>query len=886
LSNNQFDDAAPQLSQTHVAWLGKDHTDKSDVYLYDLAGLANEIDAVNISNTSFNTSAIQLDGENVVWVAEETGNDSVYLYTNSDHQSRKISTGGSNLHPQIDGSRVVWEHFAVAGSASNWDIALYDFGQGIAEAETTMLQNPYGLDDVAPQIDGDWVVWQANFESESDIYAYNIHHESLENISASNYGYDTAPGLAGDRLVWRANVEGEWEVRYVDLDVPSFIPRTISVDGDYDWSPMISDSMIAWRSHTGEGYTIVSAKQDAPRVKGTLSLNIVGEQVVEEDEHFFVDIVDTQFGIFGEEIGDDGSARIDILNDDGSLDFGDAPASYSTLMADDGARHATELSNLFLYAPPMAGPAVTPIDAEDDGHPSADALGDDQSISIDENGVIFQGDWTAGETAWVSVYASAPGYLNAWVDWNADGNWGDDKTDLVDTAEQIFLGQELVAGENLLSFRVPKRAAVGETYARFRFSSQEQLSFHGSALDGEVEDYKVTVQPGHTDPVYLDGRTVIIDGTALDDEVVIKRDDAQVNHRLTVELNGRQFDFNPADADRVEFNGIRGDDDVTVFGSGEYEYVEMFPEAATIEGRNLQITIENAPGITFYGEGGGDRVDMFDSTDNDTFVVHPNEGEMSSYYYRNAAYDVQVIGGFANAGGRDEAWMYGSLDADRLDSYGNLARLSDQALSYISRATAFDTVYTLDSGGDEDVAHLRDTDGNQELFWANGFEASMTRRGMLHQVSGFETVEAESIGGVGDVGRFYDTVRDDVFIASADVATMYAVDPNSPQGNPQNLYTVTATGFDRYAAISQRGGFDSAFLEDPAGKNHLEAIQKELKLYDIDVDGEVIFQLLAFDQVTIDSGDAAGLNSRDIEDKASDAVFELIFTDEDPWTDI
>jgi hypothetical protein len=44
-----------------------------------------------------------------------------------------------------------------------------------------------------------------------------------------------------------------------------------------------------------------------------------------------------------------------------------------------------------------------------------------------------------------------------------------------------------------LVFLVPLTAQAGTTYARFRFSSAGGLSFDGEALDGEVEDYQVTI---------------------------------------------------------------------------------------------------------------------------------------------------------------------------------------------------------------------------------------------------------------------------------------------------------------------------------------------------------------------------------------------------------
>src|SRR5262245_16592178 len=57
------------------------------------------------------------------------------------------------------------------------------------------------------------------------------------------------------------------------------------------------------------------------------------------------------------------------------LDYGDAPDSYSTLLASDGARHATS-----------AGFSLGATeDIEDDGQPNATATGD----GADEDGVVL-----------------------------------------------------------------------------------------------------------------------------------------------------------------------------------------------------------------------------------------------------------------------------------------------------------------------------------------------------------------------------------------------------------------------------------------------------------------------------------------------------------------
>lgn len=159
------------------------------------------------------------------------------------------------------------------------------------------------------------------------------------------------------------------------------------------------------------------------------------------------------------------------------LDFGDAPASYGTLLADDGARHALG-SVLFLGAA---------IDAEPDGLPSTDALGDDQNGSDDEDGVQLPSVLERGRPATIVVTASAAGMLDAWIDYNRDG--------IFQAQEHIFGGvsQAVAAGANTLTITVPATAAEGATYARFRLSSAGGLAPTGLAPDGEVEDYRVEI---------------------------------------------------------------------------------------------------------------------------------------------------------------------------------------------------------------------------------------------------------------------------------------------------------------------------------------------------------------------------------------------------------
>jgi hypothetical protein len=168
------------------------------------------------------------------------------------------------------------------------------------------------------------------------------------------------------------------------------------------------------------------------------------------------------------------------------FDWGDAPdPTYPTLSASNGARH--DESDLFLGAK---------IDVELDGQPDSLAMGDDNAGIDDEDGVVFNSALIAGGPVNITVTAKAlglfsgdpAGLLDAWIDFNADGDWDD-------PGEQIFVNKPMVVGPNALVFTVPSGAETGSpTYARFRFSFEGDLLPTGFANDGEVEDYRVIIQ--------------------------------------------------------------------------------------------------------------------------------------------------------------------------------------------------------------------------------------------------------------------------------------------------------------------------------------------------------------------------------------------------------
>jgi len=167
-----------------------------------------------------------------------------------------------------------------------------------------------------------------------------------------------------------------------------------------------------------------------------------------------------------------------VLIAESTLDFGDAPDDapfhYPTRLEDDGACHASP-PQIFLG---------TRRDSEHDGQPNSDATGDDVR-NDDEEGVVIP-PLFIGQTVNIDVTAHGAGYLNGWIDFNADGDWADD-------GEHVFQSEKINWGTQTLTVTVPYNAAKGNTFARFRFSTEKNLSFSGHAPDGEVEDYQVQI---------------------------------------------------------------------------------------------------------------------------------------------------------------------------------------------------------------------------------------------------------------------------------------------------------------------------------------------------------------------------------------------------------
>ncbi|MFT4939965.1 MAG: LruC domain-containing protein [Paraglaciecola sp.] len=158
-----------------------------------------------------------------------------------------------------------------------------------------------------------------------------------------------------------------------------------------------------------------------------------------------------------------------------TIDFGDAPASYSSLAADNGASHSTENNTIFMGSG---------VDAEFDSYqfPLSDDVTDGND---DEDGVAFVTGLEVGNSAQLELTSSTPAFVDAWIDFDRNGVFGSD--------EKIADTQAVILGNNNIPYDVPEWAEAGTTWARFRLSSTGGLEPTGSFSDGEVEDHQVDI---------------------------------------------------------------------------------------------------------------------------------------------------------------------------------------------------------------------------------------------------------------------------------------------------------------------------------------------------------------------------------------------------------
>jgi uncharacterized repeat protein (TIGR01451 family) len=315
-------------------------------------------------------------------------------------------------------------------------------------------------------------------------------------------------------------------------------------------------------------------------------------------------------------------------------DFGDAPDTYKTLLASDGARHVP--------VGPMLGSAR---DDEANAASPLDGTGDDVSTSDDEDGVAISSTLVPRLGARITVTASAAAKLDAWIDYNRNG--------VFDASEQIATSLNVAAGANDITLVVPDTAIAGTSYARFRLSSAGGLAPGGAATDGEVEDYRlqIVIPPAGSvtvieDPQNPGTQLIFVNGTASTDVIAVQPVPGQPG-QIRVIYNGVVFGpWAASSIGRIAAFGNAGNDVITVDPA--------ITQPTTLYGGEGADTFTGGSGPdTMYGEGGGDT--LMGNAGNDILLG----GGGADYLYGGQGNDLLI-------GGLEVDWLRGDENDDLL----------------------------------------------------------------------------------------------------------------------------------------------------------------------------------------------------------------------------
>ena len=724
-----------------------------------------------------------------------------------------------------------------------WNESLYDAAYGHGELMIQYDQQSHQLPD-EPAL-GDRIT-NAGYESWSHVAENVFAYAESAFYGHSGFAIDWAVPNRGHRTTLMSPDYQEVGIAVLSQDDPGMDlgPLVVTQDFGSRWNSgdpyllgvVFDDANDNQRYDAGEGCAGIDIQvAGAAGVFNTTTMSAGGYQLTVPSGTYTVTasggplilpIVETDVVV--------GSAnvKVDFQPADIPVDFGDAPGpNYGTLLNNNGARHG-------IVAGFHLGDG---IDDESDGQPNATATGDDAAGIDDEDGVTFNADFVLGATTSITVNASAPGMLDAWIDFNRDGDWND-------AGEKIFASRSLAAGDNDLSVLVPVTARPGNAFARFRFSSAGGLSVGGSAADGEVEDYALQIAA----PSDLVNGVLTLAGDGGDDTFEFTA--GTTTH--TVVLNGQVRSYPAADVNTVVFDGGLGNDTATVTGAAGNETGELWPGIAHLVGAALRIDVSQTETITLNGGGGSDVVTFFNSPSKDEFIGHSGWASMTGPGMSNSAAGFGMIYAYGSPANGDIARLYDSPHDDffvATSSYGGLyvegnevistryfkevygyadnagfdtAKFYDSPVddlftstaaqctmengSYYREANSFENVHAYATSTGNDVAVMYDGVGD-DTFVATGVDGIMVGQKSMQRAKWFEEVYAWAVNDGYNYAKLYDTANDDTFVAHPDVSTLYG---DRVQGG---TYKNEVHDFDAVHAYAWAGGYDMADLYGSAG---------------------------------------------------------------------
>ncbi|MBN1543114.1 T9SS type A sorting domain-containing protein, partial [candidate division KSB1 bacterium] len=356
------------------------------------------------------------------------------------------------------------------GEVEDYRICIYvlrfDFGDAPEPFQTVLAQNG-ARHLISGLYLGDSIDWEA--DGIPSVRADGDDARGMDDEDGIEFTRPLVPGYHFDIRVFPSQ-EG-------------YVSGWVDFNGDGDWDDDYERVL--------SGREPVAPRTDHPELPSVYSVRIPADAVREDVVARFRIGSTPELPYYGAAVGgevEDYIVPIGAGMD--SLDWGDAPdPPYPTLAASDGARHILGDRTWLSLS-----------DSEPDGQPTLLADGDDTDGNNDEDGIRFLSPIIIGQLADIEYWPADHGFINGWIDFNADGDWDDDQEHCIDDLEVWNAGHP-----DTLRIKVPETAVSGYTFARFRISVDSGIGYTGVAAFGNVEDYRisigtsVSVPPGEPD---------------------------------------------------------------------------------------------------------------------------------------------------------------------------------------------------------------------------------------------------------------------------------------------------------------------------------------------------------------------------------------------------
>jgi beta propeller repeat protein len=193
----------------------------SDINLYStLTG-----EAVNLTSA---TGGIAMNpaisSQIVVWEDQRDGNFEIYAMNLATGEERRVTNSTAiDSTPAVRDSRIVWQVCEMGVC----DIALYDWNTGL----TQMLTQTADRDERRPDLDGNYVTFDAYSMGERDVYAHDLTTGEERRLTLT--GSQNNPNVSGDVVALEDVSTGVYHIMLWHLPTNTTFQLTEGAEGEY-----------------------------------------------------------------------------------------------------------------------------------------------------------------------------------------------------------------------------------------------------------------------------------------------------------------------------------------------------------------------------------------------------------------------------------------------------------------------------------------------------------------------------------------------------------------------------------------------------------------------------------------------------------------------------